>query len=303
VNNLKTFVIQNPVAGTADPHTVRKILTNRLADREFEIHETHPDEHLPDVVHKAIDLGYELFIAVGGDGTASLVASALVNTDIPMAIVPTGTGNVLARELGIPLDIEAAASLVNGNNRERTIDAMWIGDHVSVLAVGIGISSLTMRHTERQAKRRFGLLAYMWVGLEQLSGLRLRPFHLEVDGEKRHVRASEVLITNSSIIGLQPFDLGPDVQPDDGKVEVCIVRARTLWDYLRVAWSLLARVEKQNENFQCMEARREVQIRTVKPLPVQADGEIIGETPLKIKVMPAAVRVLVPEEVKEASSA
>jgi diacylglycerol kinase (ATP) len=143
----------------------------------------------------------------------------------------------------------------------------------------------------------------MWVGLEQLSGLRLRPFHLEVDGEKRHVRASEVLITNSSIIGLQPFDLGPDVQPDDGKVEVCIVRARTLWDYLRVAWSLLARVEKQNENFQCMEARREVQIRTVKPLPVQADGEIIGETPLKIKVMPAAVRVLVPEEVKEASSA
>jgi diacylglycerol kinase (ATP) len=199
------------------------------------------------VVAEALACGFDLIIAAGGDGTVSGVAAGLVNQQVPMAILPIGTGNALARELGIPLNLEEAIQLMVDDFDIRAIDGMWVKGWLSVLSVGIGITSMTMQETGREQKRRFGLLAYLWTGLLQLSGLSLNRFELEIDGKIKKVRASEVFISNSRVVGVKLLNLGPDVRPDDGMVEVCAVRARTAWDYLRVVAQLATGRRRRRE--------------------------------------------------------
>ncbi len=98
------------------------------------------------------------------------------------------------------------------------------------------------------------------------------------------------------LLGQPPLRWGPDIRSDDGRLDVCIIRARTLFDYLGLLWHALLGQHKRNPNIRYLIAERRIVISTRHPLPVQADGEIIGETPIKIRVAPHAVRVVVPAE-------
>ena len=292
---MKPFIVANPVAGNADTEELRRLLDEHLPGWEYEIFETTGEEKISEVVAEALARGFDLIVAAGGDGTVSGVAAGLVNQQVPMAILPIGTGNALARELGIPLNLEEAIQLMVGDFDIRAIDGMWVKGWLSVLSVGIGITSMTMQETGREQKHRFGLLAYLWTGLLQLSGLSLNRFELEIDGKIKKVRASEVFISNSRVVGVKPFNLGEDVRPDDGMVAVCAVRARTAWDYLRVV-AQLATGRRRRREIDCEGAWRSVKVRSSRQLPVQADGEVVGSTPVEVKVVPAAVRVIVPKE-------
>jgi len=292
---MKPFIVANPVAGNADAAELRRLFDEHLPEYEYEIFETTGEEKLSEVVAQALGRGFDLIIAAGGDGTVSGVAAGLVNRQVPMAILPIGTGNALARELGIPLDPEEAVQLLLNGHDVRPIDGMWVKGWFSVLSVGIGITSMTMRDTGREQKRRFGILAYLWTGLLQLGGVGLNRFELEIDGKIKKVKASEVFISNSRVVGVKPFNLGEDVQPDDGVMAVCVVRARTAWDYLRVA-AQLAVGQRRKKEIDCDQARQVVKVSASRRLPVQADGEVVGSTPVEVQVVPAAVRVVVPKE-------
>jgi diacylglycerol kinase (ATP) len=291
---MKIFVVVNPVAGNADTDEVRRLLDQHLPEHEWEIFETSGEEQLSEVVMQALPQGFDLVVAAGGDGTVSGVAAGLVNNQVPMAILPIGTGNALARELGISLNPEDALLLLVEGFDTRDIDGMWVKETLSVLGVGIGLTSLTMQETDRQQKRRFGLLAYIWNGLKQLGGIGLNRFEVEIDGEIRRVTASEVYISNSRVIGVKPFNLGPEVRPDDGVVQVCIFKARTAWDYLRTAAQLIT--GRRQEEIDCVGALKQIKVSASRPLPVQADGEVITSTPVELQVVPAAVRVVVPKQ-------
>ena len=292
---MKPFIVANPVAGNADAAELRRLFDEHLPEYEYEIFETTGEEKLSEVVAQALGRGFDLIIAAGGDGTVSGVAAGLVNRQVPMAILPIGTGNALSRELGIPLDPEEAVQLLVEGFKTREIDGMWVKGWFSVLSVGIGITSMTMRDTGREQKRRFGILAYLWTGLLQLGGVGLNRFELEIDGKIKKVKASEVFISNSRVVGVKPFNLGEDVQPDDGVMAVCVVRARTAWDYLRVA-AQLAVGQRRKKEIDCDQARQVVKVSASRRLPVQADGEVVGSTPVEVQVVPAAVRVVVPKE-------
>lgn len=292
---MKPFIVANPVAGNADTEELRRLLDEVLPGWEYEIFETTGEEKISEVVAEALARDFDLIIAAGGDGTVSGVAAGLVNHQVPMAIVPIGTGNALARELGIPLDLEDAVKLLVEGFKTRQIDGMWVKGWLSVLSVGIGITSMTMQETGREQKRRFGLLAYLWTGLLQLSGLSLNRFELEIDGKIKKVRASEVFISNSRVVGVKPFNLGPDVRPDDGVMAVCVVRARTAWDYVRVV-AQLATGRRRRREIDCEGARCSVKVSANRELPVQADGEVVGSTPVEVQVIPAAVQVVVPKD-------
>jgi diacylglycerol kinase (ATP) len=95
------------------------------------------------------------------------------------------------------------------------------------------------------------------------------------------------------VIGVKPFNLGPEVRPDDGVVQVCIVKARTVWDYLRVAAQLIT--GRRREEIDCVGAVKKIKVSASRQLPVQADGEVITSTPVELQVVPAAVRVIVPK--------
>ena len=291
---MKPFVVANPAARRADIQQVRQLIDQHLSGLDYEIYQTTGDEKIAEVVAKAIERGFDLIIAAGGDGTVSAVAAGLVNSNTPMAILPIGTGNVLARELGISMDLDEAIQMLVGESNTSGIDGMWGEDWLSVLSVGVGFTSLTMQATDQEEKRRFGVMAYIWNGLIQLSGVRRHRFLIEVDGVVECFKASEIYVSNTRVIGMKPFMLGSEVRADDGAVEVYIVAGRTVWDYLRVGVEL-ATGRRRRKELDCYRAHDRVKISCKRQLPVQVDGEIVGSTPVEVTVVPAVVGVVVPK--------
>jgi YegS/Rv2252/BmrU family lipid kinase len=236
-----------------------------------------------------------LVVAAGGDGTVSAVADALAGTNTPLGILPLGTANVLARELGIPLDLDAACRLLVGGHVITSIDAMRVEGRCYFTHVGVGIDAMMIRDTDRESKRRFGRVAYMATALARLVGFQPQRFALTLDGRTLRIRASQVLVANVGILGQPPFRWGPDIRADDGRLDVCVVRAKTLWNYATLLWHVALGQHRRSPNVRYYTSTRKVVIASRKPLPAQADGEIIGQTPVEIETIPGAVRVVVPE--------
>lgn len=296
----QAFVVLNPMGGSSNPEATRAALERHFgaADAGLEIYETTgaPDERIGDIVRAAVERGCQLVVAVGGDGTVSEVAGALAGGEVPLGIIPAGTANVLARELGIPVDVDAAAALLAGEHRVAQIDGMEVDGRIYVLQIGIGIESIMIRDTPREAKRRFGRLAYLWTAFSRMLGFSGRRFTVVADGERTRPRAVQVLIANGGTLGLQPLRWGPGISPQDGVANVVIVSSRTGLDYLKIVWAALLGRHRQSPNLRYLTASRSIAISSDQPLPVQADGEIIGNTPVQVRVAPGAVRVVVPPE-------
>ena len=295
----RVLAIMNPKAGGAVTASIRAALAGcfREGESALEVHETGPDEDLKAVVHDRLAKGVDLIVVAGGDGTVSAVADAMVGSDVPLGILPMGTANVLARELGIPTDLAAAANLLGSGHEIATIDAMKVGDRHYLTQVGVGLDALMIRDTTTDLKRRFGKAAYIWVGLTRLFGYQPRRFTLEIDGKSRSTRAGQVLVANVGTLGQPPFRWGPDIAVDDGHLDLCVSKARTLYHYAKLAWHFARHQHKADPNVKYARVRKSVTIATRKPIPVQADGEVIGDTPVTVEVVPAALRIVVPPPV------
>ncbi len=290
----RALVVLNPRAGGSDADRVREAVARAAAGGlHCDVHVITPEEPVTAAVRAALAGGPDLVAAAGGDGTVSAVAAALVHMDVPLGIIPVGTGNILARDLGIPLDLESALQLLCGPHHTRTLDAMQVGEQYFLLSIGVGLSAVMMRDTTTADKRRLGRLAYLLRGLQALLGFQPRRFTVTVDGKVNRVRAAEVVVANSSTAGSVSIRWGPHIHPDDGVLDVCIVRARVPLDYFKIAWNLLRR-QKRDPRLRFLRAADRILITCGRPLPVEADGDWIGHTPLHIRLVPGAVQVIVP---------
>ncbi len=295
----KIFVVLNPAAGfAADPQRVRrKLETWQEANPcQIEIYETREDEDLTAVVQHAVRSGADIIAAAGGDGTISLVSAGMINSPVPLLILPTGTGNLLAHEMGMPGDLHRALDLIHGGSHTLQLDAMSINGRHGVLNMGVGFSSNLIKNTARKDKRKFGILAYFAAAVRALLGLQPYSFRLTVDGKKFVIRASEIFVANGGLLGIKlPFE-DFKILPDDGRVDLFVIRARTLGDYLEMLWYILRGKPRSSRKMFYIQAAEEILIQCNKRLPAQADGEVIGETPVQIKVLPRAVPVLCPDK-------
>jgi YegS/Rv2252/BmrU family lipid kinase len=294
----KVFVVLNPVAGRTDSAVVVQTLEQVLTEggQEYEIYETTgaDEEDIPALVRAALKRGVDLVVAVGGDGTVSAVADALIGSDVPLAIVPAGTANVLVREIGVPTTINEACALLAGDFATVQVDAMKVGGQHFLLQIGVGVGSLMIRDTSREAKGRFGRAAYLWTAFRTLFGFQPQRFNLVIDGVRHRLSASEVLLANGGVLGVDPLRWGPDIHPNDGKINICVVWAQTVADYGGVLWHAIRGQQRRSRGLRYFEARESISVNARKPLPIQADGEIIGTTPLQVQVVPRAVRIAVP---------
>ena len=236
----------------------------------------------------------DMVVACGGDGTISQVAGGLTGTDIPLGAVPLGTWNALARNLGISMFPEEALNLITGTHRLLNMDALEVNGNLYLINVGSGFSSSMIGSTDREAKRRFGFLAYLWNLLLRLIGLRRIGFHLIIDQKHRKVRSAEVMIVNSALIGLRELPTKLNIFPDDGIAEVCIFNPRSIFSMPILAWNILIGGKNRHPEFRHYPARETITIKTKKPLPVQGDGELIGTTPVEVHVVPSAVKLITP---------
>lgn len=258
-------------------------------------------EHQGQGAHLAARLasGYDVVFTLGGDGTAMEVVGALAGSDgPPVGILPGGTGNLIARTLGIPLDVRRAVPLLLRGREMRVDLGVLIGapegrERRFAFAAGVGIDATMVAEASATLKRHLGVPAYMlsWV----TAALRRETFgaRLTVDGEVVERDASAVMLANFGAVLNDLIRLGPGIQHDDGKLDLCVFSPGTARDAVRVAWKLL-RKDFQADPCMLYRAGRHFRVETFPPRPVQADGELLGDTPFEVTVEPLAARLLVP---------
>lgn len=292
---MKIFVVLNPVAGRTQPKDIWKVLARHFKEPAWtiETYETSGEEVVAEVVRRAVTEGADRVFAVGGDGTISAVADGLVGTDVPLGIIPSGTGNVLAQELDIPLDTDKACRLLAETSTTRALDALEVDGRYYILSIGTCLDAKAIEQTGREEKRRFGRLAYAASVVKVLIGVQPHRFVLTIDGQKKHVRAADILVTNIGTL-IKPLRWGRHIVPDDGQIDICIVRARNLIDLLLVMLEMIwPGPPREDRNLRFLIARESVRITAEKPMSVQGDGEVLGKTPVEAAVVAGAVKIFV----------
>lgn len=243
----------------------------------------------------AVSEGAQLVLCCGGDGTLASVATGLANTGVPVGILPTGTGNLLGRNLDLPLDLDEALTVALAeHSRVLTLDMGRIGDHNFAVMAGMGVDAAIMRDTRPAVKTLLGWPAYVLAGIGHL-GDRPMATTIRLDGQApMSRRARTVLVGNVGLLqgGIPVL---PDADPTDGVLDIVLVAPRTVLGWCAVAWHLLRRNTGDGpEQLERFRARR-VEISTERPHPWQFDGDFLGPTrSLTIDIEPAALLVKAP---------
>lgn len=254
---------------------------------------TTPEDGGQGMVREALDAGADLVVAIGGDGTVTACLTALAGTGVPLAIIPAGTGNLLARNLGIPTGGEGAIRIAVAGE-DRTLDVGRVNDRCVAVMAGIGFDAAMIADAPERTKRILGWLAYVVSALKHLRDRRVRATIALDGGEPMRRRVRSVLIGNVGALqgGVQ---LLPAAQPDDGLLDVVVLTPRSLRDWVRLAlhvvrrrhWDVPAVLERR-------QARR-IEVVLSRPQPRQLDGEPIEPgTTLEMIVDPRAAVVRVP---------
>jgi YegS/Rv2252/BmrU family lipid kinase len=235
-------------------------------------------------------------VVLGGDGTAMQVARGVVGHEVPVGIVPVGTGNLLAGNLGLPRKPEQAARVIV-EGVVRRIDLGRVerenGTQFFAVACGAGLDAALMAGTTGASKRRWGMAAYVATLWGALPGLQAVPHRVTVDGTTLHTDAVSVLVANCGEIIPRVMRLKEGIAPDDGLLDVVILRAASALDGMAVLGRLLARRTQGSTRIRYARGRR-ITVEADEARPVELDGEVAGQTPFTAEVLEGAIRLFVP---------
>jgi diacylglycerol kinase (ATP) len=289
---VRALLIVNPAARRATQETREAVLAFAAAGAHCDVMETTAPGDAGTLA-RTHGVAYDMVFALGGDGTGVEVIGALSNGGPPVGVLPGGTGNLLARALGIPLSVKAAVSaLLKG--REARFDLGRLPDgRCFAIGLGVGVDESMIAHASKELKKRIGFLAYFWSGT--LAGLKVEriAYRLTSDGVVREGHAVSVLVANLGTVLGGLITLGKDIRPDDGVLHTVIFAPNNLLDAFRIFGRMLV---GGIENDPCIHyvAGRNIRLETTPPRRAQADGELLGNTPIDITVMPGAARLLIP---------
>jgi diacylglycerol kinase (ATP) len=297
----KVFVIYNPNSGKEHQAAeVQELLARHFSPPQwtFEIYETTGKEDVADICRAACKRGASLVVSAGGDGTLIEVANGLVNSRIPLGILPMGTENFLARVLLIPMKLDEAVKLLVEDHAVLEVDALKVGKRHFFSNVSVGLTSRIVNNTSSADKKLLGRLAYVLAMVRRSSLFQLQRFRVTLDGRSRRIRAAEVMISSTTLMEKPPFLLGTPETLGDGQLEVYVLTARTLGDYIRLAWEVFMQPGKPTAKLSHWAATRTARIEVMRrSRMVQADGEMIGRTPVEILMVPRAIHVIMPRPV------
>jgi YegS/Rv2252/BmrU family lipid kinase len=288
-------VIINPTAGQDQP--ILGVL-NRVfheAGIAWDVSITNQAGDARRLAKAAVADGVDVVAAYGGDGTLMEVASGLIGTSVPLAIFPGGTANVLSLELGISSDLAEASALVCDEKCAVVpIDMGQLGEEqYFILRVGTGLEADMVEGADRELKNRLGTLAYALSALQAIQNPTLSRYRLTIDGRQEESEGIACLICNSGNLGRAGITLSSAVSVRDGLLDVFVLQQANLANLLALTRDVLTQAEPTTAALQHWQGR-EITLAAQPSQTVQADGEVLGQTPITARILPGAVRVIVP---------
>lgn len=284
--------ILNPVTGRRSAEDVEALMREILAPHlKLTIVRTRrPGDAI--VLGRAAARQTECVIAVGGDGTVSEVAAGILGSNALLGIIPTGSTNVVARSLNIPIEPRRAARVLLGALEKRTIDVIQLDDRIALHMVGCGFDALMMEDAVPVLKRTAAWFAYVPAALKHMTG-RPWTFRITVDDRQISTDAKMVLVANGAFVLDPRFEVGRGIRSDDGLLDVIVFTPPNLAATTEIASRLaIGRIERSSYVRQY--TGRHVRIESDPPAPVECDGDVIGVTPVALDILPAAITILVP---------
>ena len=302
-------LIFNPVAGQGDPNQDLKLIRQLLKPQiQLKTVFTKPDINAGEQATSAIATGADLVIASGGDGTISAVAQAVMGTETPLGIIPRGTANAFSVALGIPTNIRGACETILAGTT-KVVDAARCNNTPMLLLAGIGFEAETVERANREMKDKFGVLAYMLAGVQQLTEQEVFKAQIELDGVVSTVKSPAITIANvAPITSILAQGLG-EVISNDSLLDVTIGISDTgapktpkakfnaqiegITALIDLFSSAIVKTPTQREDIVCLRTPR-IKVTTDPPQKVVVDGEIIGTTPVEIECIPGGLTIFAP---------
>lgn len=285
------FVIINPASGQDRPILGTLNRAFHAANVNWDVGITKQDGDALRLAREAAAAGVDAVAVYGGDGTVMQVASGLSGTTIPLAIFPGGTANVMSVELGVPNDLEQAVALVCGAARQiRTIDMGRLRDQFFLLRLSIGYLARMTEGAAREDKHKMGVLAYAFSAIKALPQAESVRFQLSIDGKQVEAEGVTCVIGNSGNLGVPGLTLSQQMDVSDGLLDVVVLKNADLLELAKVIGNAVGGVE----NLPHWQGR-EISLVADPPQPIECDGEMIEPTPVAVSVVPASLRVIVPD--------
>jgi diacylglycerol kinase (ATP) len=287
------------------------------------VSETRRPREATELARKAVTNGADVVIAAGGDGTVNEVASGLVNTDATLGVLPVGTTNVWAIQMRIPTPspvgptpvlarwmsdleervdyalplshyravlLDAARILLEGQT--VVVDMGRVNERYFLLWAGVGLDAEVTVQVPPENKKAFGPLAFVGTALDVLREYKSAEVKLILDGQTRQVRTSLIIVSNIQLYG-GVFPLGARACVNDGKLDVCVFKGEGLLNFVQHVFKVASRQHLQDPEIEYTQGQ-EIVVESSRPLPVHVDDEPFTETPVTIRVAPAALRAIVP---------
>ncbi|MGI9040915.1 MAG: diacylglycerol/lipid kinase family protein [Gemmatimonadales bacterium] len=296
----RVLLITNPAAARTQPRTVGAVMRAlRSAGWSAAVLAPGGPGDARSLAEYGVAQGVDVVAVFGGDGTTMQAAAALVGTEVSLGVIPGGTGNLLAGNLRIPASPERAArALIAGKPRPFDLGRMERpgGPLYFAVACGAGYDARVMAGTLSEHKRRWGMAAYVATTLRLIGDIRSTAHLITIDGVEYDAHAAMVLVANCGEV-IPPFvRLRPGIRPDDGLLDVVVMQANSFGQSVRAVWDLLrdAPGVDGEDTYVGYATGRDIRVESFPVQPVQLDGEPGGETPFTAKVVPGAIRIIMP---------
>lgn len=283
--------IVNPISGIGRQKVIEKLIDEEL-DRslfDYEIAYTKAAKHATELAIDAANRNVDIVVAVGGDGSVNETGKGLVNSKTAMAIIPTGSGNGLARHLNIPLNLKKAMQVINAG-KITTIDTIQMNEETFVNVAGVGFDAHIGWEFAKFGKRGFS--SYIKVITREFPKYKAQDFELTIDGKTLTKNAYLISFANGSQWGNNAF-IAPTADISDGLMDIAILRDFKFTSAIAIAYRLLKKTLHQSSFLEVIKTK-EVIVKQ-KGIIAHVDGEPIEiGNELRIKVNPLSLKVIVP---------
>lgn len=285
----RKLVILNPAAKSEKATAFQRKIES-LCEHNCETEMTSAPGDARALAARAVSEGFTTVVAAGGDGTINEVVNGLAGSNVALGLLPVGTMNVFATELGLPMDVQKCWKIIE-EGKTRMVDLPVANGQYFIQLAGVGLDAQVVEETSREFKKNFGPLSYV-ISASQIAARKPPKIFVESDDSPPR-EGSFMLIGNGRYYG-GPFVLFNDAKVDDGKLDVLIFRNLSHLDIIRYLQGIMFGTHIDLHDVEYFQTSR-VRVTSEERVPVEVDGELLGEVPVTFQISPHRLKVLVPQ--------